>query len=569
VQVFSPGGELVKSVKVRRPARVAVHRRSGEIYVFSWKVLTYLEKGGRTDSGKPTLTRLGPLPEAGKIASYSLRLEGVPSKFNSRYGTTFHEYFAELDSWAEEPTIWMVQEWAMSNVLTRRNPTHSTIVLLGIEDGKLAVKRSFGAELHEAKVPVKLHGYNRQRLYVNHATGRLFLAEGDAFVDKAFKQVWEIYPESGKVKLRQLPFDAEDMCFDTDGRAYLRSLKIVGRYDPKTWREVPWDYGEKHDKVHTSSSGDRRETAMISGLPLPAGGGWHHGGMFVSARGHLLVVCNYFADPRDRVEAGEAEDKTVKKWTPKMYPGRVISGRGGGPFFHVWDRHGKPVREDVVTGLGDNTYGVGLDSEDNVYMMAAATRVRGGRLHFNDMTGTLMKFKAGEGRITSTGRTPMKLPEHDVPKRSPDIRNAAQGSGWVEGAEWFYGGVGWGGKNRGTGCACFNARFALDYFNRSFAPELDRYSVAVLDSAGNLITRVGTYGNVDDGEPLVAEGGPPTTHALGGDETALFHGAYLATHTDRRLFIADPGNGRVLSVRLNYTAEETVNLKDVPDSAKR
>ena len=51
----------------------------------------------------------------------------------------------------------------------------------------------------------------------------------------------------------------------------------------------------------------------------------------------------------------------------------------------------------------------------------------------------------------------------------------------------------------------------LDYFNRSFATEHLTYSVAVLDSAGNLILRVGRYGNVEDGKPLAARGGPPTT----------------------------------------------------------
>ena len=53
-----------------------------------------------------------------------------------------------------------------------------------------------------------------------------------------------------------------------------------------------------------------------------------------------------------------------------------------------------------------------------------------------------------------------------------------------------------------------------------------------------------------------------------GDEVALFHGAYLATHTDRRLFIADPGNARVVSVKLGYHASERVALKDVPRPGK-
>jgi hypothetical protein len=42
----------------------------------------------------------------------------------------------------------------------------------------------------------------------------------------------------------------------------------------------------------------------------------------------------------------------------------------------------------------------------------------------------------------------------------------------------------------------------------------------------------------------------------------LFHGAYLATDTDKRLFIADPGNARILSVKLDYHATERVPLRE-------
>jgi hypothetical protein len=174
----------------------------------------------------------------------------------------------------------------------------------------------------------------------------------------------------------------------------------------------------------------------------------------------------------------------------------------------------------------------------------------------------------------------------------------------MEGAEWFYGGVGFAGKNSaraGGGCDCYNARFALDYFARSFAPEVGHYSVAVLDTSGNLILRVGRYGNVDDGRPLVADGGPPSPRSIGGlarpvqsaasstrqvrgrgqssvvrqptapppaDEVALFHAQYLATDTDKRLFIADAGNARIVSVKLDYHATERVALKDVQNTGR-
>jgi hypothetical protein len=122
--------------------------------------------------------------------------------------------------------------------------------------------------------------------------------------------------------------------------------------------------------------------------------------------------------------------------------------------------------------------------------------------------------------------------------------------------------VGYDGKNAGVGCGCWNARFAFDYFGRSFAPELDRYRVAVLDRGGNLILRIGRYGNADSA-------GAQSPVPLGGDEVGMVHGAYLATHTDRRLFVADPASDRIFSVRLGYRASERVPLKGVPDQPRK
>jgi hypothetical protein len=94
-------------------------------------------------------------------------------------------------------------------------------------------------------------------------------------------------------------------------------------------------------------------------------------------------------------------------------------------------------------------------------------------------------------------------------------------------------------------------------------PEVDRNSVIVLDTNGNRLLRIGKYGNVDDGVPLIPEGGPEDPRPIGGDEVALFWANHVATHTDHRLFIADPGNARILSVKLDYHATERVALRDV------
>ena len=70
---------------------------------------------------------------------------------------------------------------------------------------------------------------------------------------------------------------------------------------------------------------------------------------------------------------------------------------------------------------------------------------------------------------------------------------------------------------------------------------------------GNLITRVGRYGNVDSA-------GPKSLVPLGGDEVGLMHACYVGSHTDRRLFISDVGNGRIVSVKLDYHATERVKV---------
>jgi hypothetical protein len=188
-----------------------------------------------------------------------------------------------------------------------------------------------------------------------------------------------------------------------------------------------------------------------------------------------------------------------------------------------------------------------------------------GQPYFDDKSETLMKFRPGKARFLSSGEAAVPLSDAMKPKRDADISKYGMGATWVEGAEWMYGGVGYGGQ--GGSCVCWHSRFQLDRFARSFVPETMRYNVAVLDSNGNVIARVGRYGNVDDGRPLVADDGPPHTRSIGGDEVSLVHAAYLGVDTDHRLFIHDAGNGRILSVKLGYAAEEKTALKDVPDRA--
>ena len=557
VQVFSPGGKLLKSVATPLPAQVCVHRKTGDIYVFSWHIRNEFD----LVQDKPALTHFGPFENPRRIESWPL--PGFPPN-TGRYRISGFPYHAAIDSWREPLTFWASAEWGLENVLTRGKIKRTGVVVYELRAGRFQPLRDFAREALKKVVILEPPRNARQRLYVNPADGSLYLSEADAGVGKSFTFVIRIDPKTGRARRVPLPFDAEDMAFDRQGLAYLRTDRQVARYDPRTWREVPWDYGEHHKKVGFSSSRDGRRAEVTSALALPSNAFWHHGGMALSGRGHLVVSCYYTHDPTDRTQG-----LTVfkgKPYEPRIYPGRVPSSGRGGAIIHIFDRHGQLIHEDAAPGLGD-VNGVYIDEQDSIYVLSAATRVLDGKRYFNDMTGTLIKFKPGRGRAVSRKRQhmPLPLPEGDYPRRDPDLVSAPQGTAWVEGAEWMYGGVGWGGKNMGTGCACWNTRFAMDYFARSFGPEIDRYSVAVLDSCGNLILRVGRYGNVDDGKPLEARGGPPQPQALGAGEVGLFYPAYLAVDTDRRLFIADPGNARIVAVKLDYhTTRRVPAAKDGP-----
>ncbi|MEX0702355.1 MAG: hypothetical protein WD069_09695 [Planctomycetales bacterium] len=583
IQIFSPDGEFLKAVSTVKPAIVRVHRRTGEIFVFSWTI--HDQSGlGRTEQTRaivvePRLRTYGPFDDPRPRSTYTLPFQEGRTPW-AYYAEKFHgnnawgglEFNAELDSWSDPPRVWIVAGQPY-RVPTARE--HIRIYELPSE-GELRLVRDFGDDVQKSIGKFVLPQYWRQRLYTNPATGFLYVAEQHtAAREKAFREMIEVDPATGLTQVVQLPFDAEDIAFGPDGTIHVRERTTIAHYEFPSWREIPWDYGEEERDVSCDSSQDRRTANLLSGLPIYTGTGWHYGGMAVSVTGHLAVSCYVtkgdipapVAKRTDeaRLERGTASNASAKDgerelrgrvYTPRFFPGRTYFGE-----IHVFDEHGKTVHEDVAPGVTD-IYGVGIDRDDSVTVLASPTRMIGGKRYFNEMTGTLLKFRPGRGRMITSSKNdlvPIHLTNPAALGRGPDLRKGSSDL-WVEEVEWMYGGVGFCGKNASYamgGCACWNTRFCMDYFGRSFAPEIDRYQVAVLDAAGNLILRVGRYGNVDSA-------GPDSRVPLGGDEVGLFHAPYVASHTDKRLFIADTGNQRIASVRLDYHATRELPLRDDP-----
>ncbi len=585
IQVFKPSGELIKSIKTPKPAKVCVHQRSGEIWVFSYEVVGVphaMAKQYKLPRQIPhTLERFSALPGTKNLGKESFPL-GIGDAMGFEF--TGHVFQVELDSWAKEPTVWVVgrkhlargEEFNFSPSYSKaeKNPQYQKagLRLQKKMQGKWQVVRSFGEATAKEVLNPKPPKHNIQRLVVNPVDGMLYVGEADSGpTGKACNSWMRIDPETGKLKWFRLPFNAMEGLFDLDGNVYLRNTDMIARYEFDKWREIPWDYGEERIRLGNDGSINGHSTTVISGLKMASTSPvcYHQGGIAINAKGHLVASCAYrFMG----ISGGrKVDDKSLARnlaYKPQVYPGRVSTSTS--PCIHVWDKHGKLLYEDAVPGV-EQCDGVGIDAEDNLYLMTAPTRMYGGKPYFNHMSQTLFRARPKAAKlIASTKKAPVPLQKGNSPNRPAEVSCGRTGRGWIEGADWFYGGVGFAGFNmKGPGCACWFSRFTLDYFARSIAPEVHQYRVAIIDKAGNLILRIGRYGNVDDGKALIADGGPKNARSIGGDEVSLMHPCFVGTHTDRRIFISDYGNARIVSVKIGYQSEKIIPLKGVQDSGKK
>jgi len=236
----------------------------------------------------------------------------------------------------------------------------------------------------------------------------------------------------------------------------------------------------------------------------------------------------------------------------------------------TYDASGEMRAECAVTA-GDLINGVQIDEDGDLYFINARLRVidtkgtpflagRAGRFGMdersksNPLTGTLIKARGKDVRILlAASPVPMDV----LPVRPPDLiatdyalsEFGKNQWAWIEGAKWLYAGAS---PIVFVGCSCPTMRFCTDWYKRTFVPEAYRHSIGVLDSNGNLILHIGSYGNLDSGD------GPKSMIPVGGDGIAMTFVRFTAA-TDDRLVFDDHGE-RIVSVKLNYYAEETVPI---------
>ncbi len=528
IQIFAPDGTHLKDIPVpggdsSLPSEVVVNQRNGDIYVFSWYLGCHAFRQHGFHDRHEKLFHFGPFDNPELKGEFALPIPDQSRR--GRYGgdrLQGREFRATINPWADDdagPHIWIVQDRNHPIRVYRKNH----------DENKLDLVTAFDRPGHWA-------GYAKAPLSVRPTTGELYVQRGN--------HPTVIEPDTGRARTVEIPMEPQSsgIAFDLNGHAYIRTSRVVARFaigHGDEWREVPFDYGEEIE-------------GRVAAIPIPTASIHPQPAFSVSKQGDVVVGFIY-----GRIETGDRSQAAQERWdAPTDWAPRLFRGRGGNTVVRVWDRHGQVAREDVAAGVGF-LHGAFVDGQGGLYLASEASREG----YFDDMSTAMAKINL-DSRILSTEAV---LPLEQMPDRPVDTHRGFghRGRSWWLGARWFYGGVGFGGKNNAT-CHCPNFQVAHDYFARTFVPETRHYSVALLDSAGNLVMRIGQYGSVDDGVPLIEDGPDvPNRRELGGDEVGLLHPLYMATHTDRRLFIADPGNQRIVGVKLDYHTTETVDLVDV------
>jgi hypothetical protein len=222
--------------------------------------------------------------------------------------------------------------------------------------------------------------------------------------------------------------------------------------------------------------------------------------------------------------------------------------------------------------IGGLLNGVKIDEDGAVYFTMNRTRWINKRRFLNGKSGrfgvprkkpeppnravfTGTYAKARHGKLTvwmNNAPIPMDAP----PKREPDVRGSGSHHSngdkvWMEGVDWMYAGAS--PIVVSQPCSCFQLRAHLDWYKRSYVPEVYRHSVGILDSNGNVIMHLGRYGNFDS-VPGGKDGAKP-----GGTDIGMTSVRYISG-TDNYLAFEDWGEKMVV-LRLEYHAQETAPVR--------
>lgn len=512
VKVHSPDGKLLGKFEVPLPEQIAVHPATGDIYVLSKKPDRVYD------------VMKSPDPITSRILKFA-PFQGGGSKEVARVEFQVKKQYAEL--MALDPTASPPRLWA---AISAGYGTQSALTPITDEGAslKLGTPAGEGGGLH---FPFFLAADPaRHRVVV------MEFASGHSLIDL----------QTGKRTGFKLP--GNDLALDRDGNIYLMGTygsDALLRVDPQG-KPLPFP-----------ATGSNKLEVKFRGY-----------GPNMGLRGHCIAPNG---DLYVRRSPNHALVATVDVYAPD----------------------GTLKKAALVNGCGSGDSGIGVDNRGNIYLgmnlkpanelippdfakvvPAAAWKYyrREPRqppwsyLYANPYLfhmGSIFKFGPEGGQIYGN-YSPKSVPGGSlaVDKAPADAVPYKSGYlGWdvkVAGAQWRYPGIGiiphsFDGFTGDDGCECLQSQLDADPYGRVYAPSAFYSSVEMVDSAGNRIARIGAYGNADSAGPGSRVPEPEIAFAW---PTECDY-----AEADGRLYVSDSVNRRVMVVRFDAAAADTVEIK--------
>lgn len=546
---------FVGSFPVEGPEWVGVHPKTGAIYVHSEKVLKR-SGGGVVASAEDSVVKFSGWKDAKEVA----RLK-MPAREGGSY---FRGWSFALDGSAEPAVLWVGRGFA------GRTPA-----LLRSEDRGAA----FG-DLAPAGAMVGVLSRNATADPLRRKV--FFLVDGQPTL---------IEEASGKVR------------------------RVSVQNGPGTFGGYPSYRLDRDGNYYAAGPGGGLWKCNAEGkfVPFPA---WANE---PKAKGHLYGTPVKYADrdagqwhlPGSHGNSGWERDFGVDR-RGDIYV--MIRGMTYHGLMHVeaYGQDGSSKRT-AIYGVSDGYLGPKIDPRGNLYVMAAiksvgqrfpaeltpslsdAALVSGYSIKpaqgWNDyLYGSIVKFPPAGGNflfpadkhLGAPCAEPVKLP--DSAAREEIYRSQSKAGGILQGALWYRPGFSplgeicgqVNGKDDGVMAICHcggGCDFDVDDFGRVFGPDNGRQRMTVLDTNGNLILHIGAYGNqdycgpesyvLDPKEaflrPRKADDPKDLVSPFADPEIGFAWITGLAV-TDRHAYVSDALNRRVLRIKLDYAATETVGL---------
>jgi hypothetical protein len=535
IQVFSAEGKFLRSFPMEKPEQLSVHPKTGVIYAL---------RGNAPDTNVRSNHALVKLDKDGKP------IAELPVKPTRAYDDNWPGVFC-LDASAEEPVLWVCGGEGILKIADKGDKLEKVLSLTE-EVRKANPQMAFVLNWTQIGLTVDPH---REEIYFPSCAG---WARADGRTGK----ILDVLKEH---RISEMHVGPDRLVYARlGGEGY-----AVARYNPDDGKVVDFPKGTE---THHFSLGGRDAGRKIvfrgqptKGLDIMAlgGGRTFQDGFGVAPNGDVWVIL------------AEAHPDIIPE-LKKIGQGERLKGGGGRlievDFLQVWGPDGALKCISALPGV-QTGQGIRVARNGNVYVginfHPTGQAVPDGidpKSPCNNNWGTLFrfdnafdKFPIGYVNGPSEGK-PVGAPTHS----GHSGRNYA-----VEGLRWQYGGIS---PATLSGCICGNSRFDLDGFDRAFVPAMQTFSINVLDANGNLVTRIGSYGNADSrgaDSPVVdpktghlrpkrptdpADLKPPKELA---DRVGFRWVPYVGA-SDEAIYTYDWCARQVQRLKLGYAAEETV-----------